>query len=158
MDENIQEITESKRSAKRVVYSILIFIVLGIAIVAYLYNKFPQQNNNAVTLQKPTTTNTFKVSQPSDITKILETITIEGSDAAGFDPRTIMVKQGQKLKFVFYAINEPHDFILNEYNIKSPVIQVGKSFSVDFVADKIGTFSYYSSVGKVKPGQFVVKP
>ena len=64
-----------------------------------------------------------------------------------FAPNEIRVKQGDKVKIVFNNVGGTHNFILPDYKVESKTIQTGTSDTVEFVADKKGTFEFYCSVG-----------
>ena len=64
-----------------------------------------------------------------------------------FTPNEVRVKQGQKVQINFTNEQGTHDWVLDEFNVRTPVIQAGQKSSVTFVADKKGTFEYYCSVG-----------
>lgn len=64
-----------------------------------------------------------------------------------FDPATITVKKGDTVKINFTAQgNMPHDFTIDEFNVATKQL-TNASETVQFVADKAGTFEYYCSVG-----------
>jgi len=41
-----------------------------------------------------------------------------------------------------------HDFNIDEFDVKLPVTAAGETNSVTFIADTIGEFEYYCSVGQ----------
>jgi nitrosocyanin len=71
-------------------------------------------------------------------------------DAGSFyyNPSTIKVKKGDKVKVVITSKDMMHNFIIDEYNVKSPITKAGETSTVEFVADKTGTFEYYCGVGQ----------
>ncbi len=75
-----------------------------------------------------------------------KTFTITGSNFS-FSPSSITVNKGDKVKIVFANSGGTHDFKIDEYSVATPRISGGQSASVEFVADKSGTFDYYCSVG-----------
>ncbi len=64
-----------------------------------------------------------------------------------FTPNEIRVKQGDKVKIIFTNAGGMHNFILDAYNVKTQTIQTGASETVEFTADKKGTFEFYCGVG-----------
>jgi plastocyanin len=40
-----------------------------------------------------------------------------------------------------------HDLRIDEFNAKTSVIQGGQTQTIEFIADKTGSFEYYCSVG-----------
>ena len=51
------------------------------------------------------------------------------------------------MKVVLHNTEGSHDFVLDEFNVRAEVLDVGESQEVEFIADKIGKFEYYCSVG-----------
>lgn len=72
--------------------------------------------------------------------------TISGSNFK-FEPNYIAVNQGDKIKIVFNNTGGFHDFVVDGYNVRTKQIQGGSSDSIEFTADKTGTFDFYCSVG-----------
>lgn len=104
--------------------------------------------NNA---QNPTTPaqTTPAPSSPKDnptAETAIKTFTVKGSNFA-YAPSEIKVKKGDKIKIIFENTGGFHDFVIDELNVKTAQIQAGKSETLEFTADKIGTFEYYCSVG-----------
>ena len=60
-----------------------------------------------------------------------------------YDVTEIKVKKGDKVKINFKNSQGTHNFVLDEFNIKT---EVGKDTVVEFTADKSGTFEYYCGV------------
>ncbi|MEK7067499.1 MAG: plastocyanin/azurin family copper-binding protein [Patescibacteria group bacterium] len=63
-----------------------------------------------------------------------------------FTPAEIRVKQGQKVKINFTNAEGFHNLVIDEFNVSTPQINAGASASIEFTANKTGTFSYYCSV------------
>lgn len=72
--------------------------------------------------------------------------TVEGKNVS-FSIGEIKVKKGDKVRITFKNTEGMHDWRLDEFNAKTSVIGEGKEETVEFVADKVGTFEYYCSVG-----------
>src|SRR3989338_4500964 len=62
-----------------------------------------------------------------------------------FEPSTITVKQGDKVRLIITSVDVTHGFTLREFGINT-VISPGKTIKVEFVADKKGTFTFFCSV------------
>jgi plastocyanin len=76
----------------------------------------------------------------------VKTFTVEGSGFK-FAPATMEVKKGDTVKITFKNTQGFHDFVIDEFKVKTKQIAAGKEETVEFVADKAGTFEYYCSVG-----------
>ena len=79
-----------------------------------------------------------------------------------FDVKEIRVKQGDKIRIVFENLEGMHDWVLDEFNARTPQISVGKTAVVEFTADKAGSFEYYCSVAQHRAmgmkGTLIVDP
>lgn len=64
-----------------------------------------------------------------------------------FSESEIRVKRGDRVRIVFTNVEGMHDWVIDEFNSRTDVISAGESQTVEFVADKAGTFEYYCSVG-----------
>ena len=62
-----------------------------------------------------------------------------------FQPDPIAVKLGEKVRLVVTSTDVSHGIAISEFNVKLSV-PAGKTESIEFVADKKGTFHAYCSV------------
>ena len=77
---------------------------------------------------------------------VIKVFEVEGKPFS-FSPSEIKVKKGDKVKIIFKNMEGFHDWVVDEFAAKTKQIQAGQTDSVDFIADKTGTFEYYCSVG-----------
>lgn len=75
-----------------------------------------------------------------------KTFTVTGQNFS-FSPGEIKVKKGDTVKITFKNVGGFHNFVLDEFNVKTEQIGNGESADVSFVADREGTFEYYCGVG-----------
>ncbi len=79
----------------------------------------------------------------------------------GQEAPVLKVKQGDTVKVTLTSTNGYHDWTLDEFNAQTAKVNTGQSASVEFVADKKGTFEYYCSVDshrqKGMKGTFIVE-
>ena len=61
-----------------------------------------------------------------------------------FGPSSLRVKKGDHLKLVIGALDHDHGFRLDEFHINKK-IEKGKTVTVEFTADKAGTFPFRCS-------------
>lgn len=73
-------------------------------------------------------------------------VMVEGSPFK-FVPTEIKVKKGQTVKVIFKNVAGMHDFVVDEFKARTKVIKASETDTIQFVADKAGTFEYYCSVG-----------
>lgn len=76
----------------------------------------------------------------------VQEIKVEGSPFK-FVPAQIRVKKGDTVKVTFVNKEGFHDFVIDEFDAKTAQLQAGGQETIEFVADKVGTFEYYCSVG-----------
>ncbi|HRH23059.1 MAG TPA: plastocyanin/azurin family copper-binding protein [Candidatus Magasanikbacteria bacterium] len=74
-------------------------------------------------------------------------VTVVGTNMV-FDVKEIKVKKGDKVRVTFKNAEGFHDWVLDEFDVKTKQIGAGQEEVVEFTADKTGTFEYYCSVGK----------
>lgn len=120
---------------------ILIVIVLVVGLLAYKYMggskppiappELPAQPST--TIEGQSSVKTFDVVE----------------DSFSYSPSTITVKLGDKVKLNLTnkAADFPHDFVIDELNAKSSKSAPGGTDTLEFTADKKGTFEFYCSVG-----------
>jgi nitrosocyanin len=63
-----------------------------------------------------------------------------------FTPATMTVKKGDKVKITLTDKEGMHDLVIDEFNVKTKVLSAGETDTVEFTADKAGTYEYYCSV------------
>ena len=64
----------------------------------------------------------------------------------GKDNPDLKVKVGDTVKIIFTSTDGFHDWVVTEYAATQKV-KAGETATVEFVADKAGTFEYFCSVG-----------
>ena len=69
----------------------------------------------------------------------------------------LKVKQGDKVRIEFSSESGFHDWVVDEFNAATLQVQTGATTTVEFIADKKGTFEYYCSVGKHRQNGMVGK-
>ncbi len=77
---------------------------------------------------------------------VINTITVYGAEFE-FQPNQITVNKGETVKLTFInAGTVEHDLVIDELNVKTKLLQPRTSETVEFIASKTGTFSFYCSV------------
>ncbi len=61
-----------------------------------------------------------------------------------FEPDRIVVKLGEKLRLVVTSVDANHQLAIAEFNVNL-IVPVGETKSIEFVADKKGTFQSHCS-------------
>lgn len=63
-----------------------------------------------------------------------------------FSPNTMTVNEGDTVRITLNNLGGNHDFVIDEFDARTEVISTGETETIEFVADKAGTFEYYCSV------------
>ncbi|KKS28559.1 MAG: Nitrite reductase [Parcubacteria group bacterium GW2011_GWA2_43_11] len=71
---------------------------------------------------------------------------IKGTKFA-YDKKELTVTEGDMVTINFESADGFHDWVIDEFNAATKQVDVGVPTSVTFVADKVGVFEYYCSVG-----------
>jgi len=129
--------------------------IIGLLVVAVVGGViyFANTKNVKAPLESTTTSSTSStVSSPPGVPP--ETtdanIKIVEVEAGSFyyKPNIIEVTKGQKIKIIMKSVSMMHDFNIDELGVKMPITKNGDTGTVEFTADKVGTFEYYCSVGQ----------
>lgn len=109
----------------------------------------PTPTPSPIQAQQPTTEpSSTTTTTPATIgnESMVKEFMVNGS-AFKFDPKEIRVKKGDMVKITFKNTGGMHDFVIDELKIATKVLQAGEEETVEFKAEKIGSFEYYCSVG-----------
>ncbi len=92
-----------------------------------------------------------------DMASQTKKFTLDGFEF-GFDQKTITVKKGDIVSLTLTNSGKmPHDWVVDEFDVRTKQIKNGETDSITFVADKTGTFEYYCSVGQHRANGMVGK-
>ena len=109
-------------------------------------NSTMNQTENS-TLNETITEPTTVMGGESDAEGLVKTFEVSGTASFDFDPAEIRVKQGDTVRIVFTSTGGMHDFVIDEFDVKTKILQAEESETIEFVASEAGTFEYYCSVG-----------
>lgn len=115
---------------------ILILVLVIISAIFYFGQK------RSTTISKATATPI-----PTINSGPLKEFTVKGANYS-YDVKEIKVAKGDHVKINFVNAEGFHDINLDEFNAHSKKISANSTDTLDFTADKTGTFEYYCSVGK----------
>lgn len=104
-------------------------------------------NNKQAPTPSPVATETISSPSPNPTGEVdsSQIIAVEGGNFY-YKPNEITVKAGKKVTIEFSAKGMMHDFVVDELNVKSPVIQAGKTATVEFTPTTPGEYEFYCSV------------
>lgn len=91
------------------------------------------------------TSSSSDVDEPVEA-RLFREVNITGKNFA-FSQTEIQVKKGDFVRINFKSTDGLHDVTIDAFNAKTDRVSTGNSSSVDFGADKAGTFEFYCSVG-----------
>lgn len=96
-----------------------------------------------------TSTSTATSSTPATGTQngAVKEFTVTGKNFA-FAPAAMTVNKGDRVRITFVNDSGTHDLVIDEFNARTKVIQGGAKETIEFIADKTGSFEYYCSVGQ----------
>ena len=156
MEEEQTPVNNSKSPMLLIGLGVIVLVAIGAFVLMNSQNKSAStttQNTTESTMQNESTapsavegeseTNT---SATGDESASVKEFTVHGG-MFYFKADRLTVKKGDTVKIHFVNDEGTHDFVLDEFNVETPVINAGETADVEFVADKAGTFEYYCSVG-----------
>jgi plastocyanin len=76
----------------------------------------------------------------------VKSFTVEGSNFK-FNPSEIRVKEGDTVKITFKNTGGFHDWVVDQFGAATKQANAPAEETIQFVANKKGTFEYYCSVG-----------
>ena len=117
-----------------------VVVVGGVAVFILINGKNPQPT----ILPTPSAVNDTEILPV--VTPVPAEFTVTASNFK-YDLKTIKVKKGDTVKIIFKNSEGFHDFIIDEFDVATNQIGAEEEDEVEFVADKVGTFEYYCSVG-----------
>lgn len=79
---------------------------------------------------------------PTAKTGAIKEFTITGQNYS-FNPASIAVDRGDTVKVTFKSSGGVHDWVLEAFNVRTSLLGSGQSQTVQFVANKTGTFEFY---------------
>lgn len=127
----------------------VIVVIVIIAAVGYFIYGVQGKSNEPSSMADVTETEETKDEEESMIEEnaSVREIEVEGSEYS-FSPSTITVTEGEVIKLTFTNTGAmPHNFIIDELGVNSNIIANGQSDTVEFTANRSGTFAFYCSVG-----------
>ena len=133
---------------------IAVIVFLGLFGLLYWYvlpkNNYYNTTSNTTstvtvtTIPSPTTQSS---SAASSSTSSTATIDVTGQSFS-FSPKQIKVSKGTKVTINFTAKDVSHTFTLPDFNVDTGLVTPGTSKTVQFTADKTGTFEFYCTPHK----------
>lgn len=132
------------------VIGILVLIVLGLGTYFFVKGSpiVTPSPSPQTAIEQASSSGAVSQSSPSTSSGEVKEFTLVGSNFK-FTPNEIKVKKGDRIKITLKSMGI-HDLSISGYNVQTKVLSNGESESVEFVADKSGTFEFWCTVGDHK--------
>lgn len=127
-------------------------IVILIIVVGFWYvnnqsrKQQPKEGTTTTVVSTPPPANATKTEATTGSTAMVAKEFIVQSNGLNFTPNQLRVKVGDKLKVTYQNNKGTHTFTIDELKVKTKLLNAGQKETVEFVADKAGSFEYYCSV------------
>lgn len=112
----------------------ILFLVLSVFLLSACAQKAENLVGGGTPVPQTTTTNNGDVKEFKITAKQF-----------AFEPATIEVNKGDKVRLIVTSVDVPHGIAIPEYGINER-LDPGKPKTIDFTADKQGTFTAFCSV------------
>lgn len=124
--------------------SLMIAVVVGVLLIGGAVYISGQNKGT----QAPSTAATQDEVSPSPEEVVVPSIKefVVENEGLTFKITEMKVKKGDTVKLTFKVTKGNHDWVVDEFNARTKVMQAGQEETIQFVADKAGTFEYYCSV------------
>ncbi len=149
----MEESTQGKSNKTIVVIAVAFFLLLlgGIAFAVMNGGKESANQMETTKEEQPAGMETGKdattsATEEQNVAGEVKTLSVEATSFA-FSLKEIRVKKGDVVKVTVSNKAGMHDFVIDELNVRTKILKAGETEEVTIVADKIGTFEYYCSVG-----------
>ena len=153
MVNNLLNLIDNFMKKAVIIIGVLVLVGIGVGFLFWGNNSSPANPPTEETDSAPTSVSTpapvpteASSSAGSSAPQAAKEFIVTGQNFS-FAPSTITVKQGDRVRIMFKNAGGTHDLRLDEFNVATKRIQGGEQDSVEFVADKAGSFEYYCSVG-----------
>lgn len=144
----------TKMNRNTMIALVAVVVILGVGAFVYKNRDNDGEKMDDNSTQSYATPAASAVASPSNslmatgsATTGVREFTVSGSNFK-FEPSQLKVKKGDTVKITFKNSGGFHDFVIDEFKVKTKQIASGASETITFVADKAGAFEYYCSVGQ----------
>lgn len=125
-----------------------ILFVTAIVLVAVFIGGFyllSRVKNKSVSPQQSETAGTSTQNDQS-LAENQPAITVSGGSYY-FEPNEIRVQKDSRVTIEFVSKDTVHDFVLDEFDVKTKQLSSGQKETITFLADKTGEYEFYCSIG-----------
>ena len=136
---NLEETNNSENKMNPMLIGGIVVAILVVGAVVL----FGMQGN---TPEPATTPGESMMEEEEDAMMAENTIEVEGG-AFYFEPNEIRVNAGEPVTIKLNSVDMMHDFVIDELDVQTEIIQGGNSGTVTFTPTEPGTYEFYCSVG-----------
>lgn len=133
-------------------------VMIGLGVVVILIGGYLLMNNNVMApVEDAAMTDDAMMEEGEDamMKEDSEDAMMEGvvevdmtGDDFRFSEDEITVNQGDTVKITLNAVDMPHDWVVDELDVRTDIADPGETVTVEFVAETAGEYEYYCSVGQ----------
>jgi len=143
--ENIQEANQSNKMNPMLLVGIIVAVlIIGAVVVLGMgasntADSVAEKTENTVAPIATTQSETMDEAAPENV------IEVEGGSFY-FKPNEIRVKAGETVTIKLNSADMMHDFVIDELDVRTEIVQGGSSGSVTFTPTEPGEYEFYCSV------------
>lgn len=138
-----------KKGSVVIIVVVLIVILLIGGVIAYFLTQSQNKTMLPGTVNDSSSNATKAIEEEAeaDIAELddLAVVNVSAKNYA-YTPQEIRVLEGETVKIVLDVTEGTHDLVIDEFNVRTDVINAGSQSEVTFVADKAGEFEFYCSL------------
>lgn len=125
---------------------VALVVIIGIFIFSFTGTEQPSSTVPAPGFEGVPETVVSPTPTPTPTPTEVKEISVDGTEYS-FSPSSISVEKGDRVRITFSNVGGiVHNFGISELGVRTSTISVGNSDSIEFVADKSGTFDFDCSV------------
>ena len=124
---------------------VIVIVLVTVGIVAFTSQKTEEENT---ALPQSAESPTESIEESAELTEEnqIKEFTVTGTNYQ-FSLNEFRVNQGDTVRITFVNGGGLHDWKIDQFNAATSRLQEGRQETIEFVADQVGQFEYYCSVG-----------
>lgn len=147
MEDQEQIPNDNNKSSLPLFIGLIIIIAVGGAGYLLMQSKSPSSKTSSEVLPSPTVKIDVTKKENSTRENSAVSFSVSGKNFS-FTPSELKVKKGDKVKITFTSQSGVHDLAIDEFTVKTKQVDSSSSDTIEFTADKVGSFEYYCSIGQ----------
>lgn len=141
--------TSLENNKKNSPLGLIVVGLLAAVLLVYLVTRPDSVISPTATEQPglPSATSSTMVGEEIVVMEDVKTFALE-TGSFYYQPNTITVTEGDTVRIILNSVDTMHDFAIDELGVRTEIVQSGDTGEVTFVADTVGEFEFYCSVGE----------